>query len=211
MKLCPFYYIAKAGIKPVLAFFIIFILSLFTSWWPFWLLVLIIAAFIYKNPHKQLSNPDELAILAPISGKITAIEKIDYKNLGSCLEIRILNSLCDSGVLRGFKTCKLSQIINKKGLFLCPKMPQARRLNERQILISKESGVAVRILAGGFGRHLRLKQDLFLSQGEELGFLYSGEVSVILPAKSSLRINIGEKVKAMDLLAYLPLAINERQ
>lgn len=210
MKICPFFYIARTGVKPVLLTLVIFLLAFFfTASWGFWLLVFVLTLYLFINPNKELKNPDEKAVLSPVAGKIISINTAEYENLGKCIEVCINNSLLNPGVLRGFKTCKALKTIHKNGAFLCPYIPSAKRLNERVIYICKKEGLAMRVQAGVFGRTLKLKPISQMTQGEELGFLFDGRVSVLLPLASRLCINVGDKVKALDLLAYLPLQEHE--
>lgn len=208
MKICPFFYIAKAGVKPVMITFIIFLLAFFfTQYSLYWFILFAFTFFVYLNPSKNIKDPDSRAILMPIAGKIIAIENLEYEKLGKCVQITISNSCLQSGALRGLKDTKITSIIHKKGLFLCPFMKAAKTLNERFIYLCEANGhkFALKIQAGILGRNLSFKRAEDITQGSELGFLLDGMVSILLPSNSRLCANIGDKVKALDLLAYLPL------
>lgn len=209
MRICPLFYLSKAGKKPALITLVLFLLAFFlmNTYWP-WLVLFLITIFLFRDSNKELSNPDEKAILSPIAGKIIAFDNIEYNTLGKCVEIKLANSILNQGTLRALKDAKITKTIYKHGNFFCPCMKAAKSLNERVIYICNNQGFdfALRVQAGVFGRKLKLytKGDSFYA-GEDLGFLLDARVSIILPADSRICVRVGEKVGAMDLLGYLPL------
>lgn len=213
MKIFPFYYLSKAGIKIVLFFLIIFILAfLFLyTWWPF-LILLLLVLYFFRDSNKYIINPDQNAILSPIQGKIIELNQIEIKDIGKCIEMKINKGFFDKGSLRGIKNADIISIKHKHGLSLCPYMQASKRLNERIIYKLKDKDkFALKIRAGSFSRRLELLSNFSKMQaGMELGFVYDAQICLYLPHNSRLCAQVGERVEQLDLLAYLPYENNAK-
>ncbi|MDR2790740.1 MAG: phosphatidylserine decarboxylase [Campylobacteraceae bacterium] len=204
--------IAKEGWKVCGVAFALF---LFAAWTHFaaWLMlfVLIFLLFIYRNPERIAAEDDPLAILAPIDGKITAIEQSADELSGGekCLYIRIRSLPFDVSMVRFPATAVLTSAKTVHGLFLPPHAKEAFILNERiDMKCAKgNDNFAIRLRAGAFSRRLYLsKEKGNIRSGARVAFMVDGIVELFLPFDSRIKFSTGDYVKGgesvMGYFAY---------
>jgi phosphatidylserine decarboxylase len=201
--------IAKEGWLNIGVAFIIFLLAcLFDFGSHFMLFVLLFLTFIYRNPERIAYEDDPLAILAPIDGKITAIDKDE--NLienQSFLRIKIRSLFFDVSMARFPIDAFLSNAKTTHGLFLTPNTKTAERLNEQIELkcAHKNLPFYMRITAGSFSKKISLgKERGNIKSGARIAFMVDGTVELFLPLNSRIKLSIGDNVKGGEsVIGYL--------
>ncbi|MDR1555300.1 MAG: phosphatidylserine decarboxylase, partial [Campylobacteraceae bacterium] len=95
--------IAKEGWRNIAIVFAIFLLS---CWMDFgshiMFIILLIFITVYRNPERAVEEDDPLAILAPIDGKIIAIERVenDFLDTKKWLYVKIRSLPFDVSMIR---------------------------------------------------------------------------------------------------------------
>jgi phosphatidylserine decarboxylase len=159
-------------------------------------IITFILLFAYRNPNINFYNKNDKNILAPIDGKISAIDysKNKYK-------IYIDVSLCNTHVLRAPKTApfKIKSFVN--GINLCSNTYKAKLLNTRATL--KFDDVKVKLLSGMCNPEITLYDTLGkVESTQAIGVFLHGSVLVEIPKEYELKVNLNDKVKAgQSLLA----------
>lgn len=200
-------YISKKSYFPLGILFVLFLIVwIFWSFSWFLLLLIFIVLFVYRKSNRNLVCNDLKAVLAPIGGKVTKIDCVKYRNLGERIEINIKNAFYQIGV---FSTCckmDIKEVRIKHGLFLCSESDLAKQMNERILIFATAQGkeIVYRVYAGSLDRKLKL--DNFsrkLQNGDEMGFLINGSISLLLPKDSRIYVALGDEIKSGSLLGYL--------
>jgi len=166
----------------------------------------------FRSPSLSISS-DETQVLCPADGKVVVIEetieteflkdkRIQLSVFMSPVNVHI-NRNPISGVVKYFKY--------NAGKYLVAWHPKSSTENERTtIVIENSAGVAVlfRQIAGALARRIvwYVKEGDEVQQGEQFGFIkFGSRVDVFLPLGSSIKVQIGEKVKGgRTILAELP-------
>ena len=191
--------ISKEGLLPLGVSLLVWILSLWFDFLPWVFLVILLGlVWVYRNPERIPDEEDPLAILAPIDGKVTAIEQCKVDSCtNQMLCIRIVSSAYGVGVLRAPSAFTCKAISFKDGLNLSHETPQAPLLNTRIRMECESKGGAfwIGVQAGPWIRYV---QTYDLSKpvrfGGRFGFGLSSKVTLYLPYSSRIRVNVGDKV-----------------
>jgi len=190
--------ILKQGYKKIGIAFTISIFSFLFLCDSLGFLVLFIALFItyaYRNPIIGFIPKDEVIVLSPIEGKISAIDrgKHTYK-------VYIDVNLCNTHILRAPKTSKMSIKKLIHGINLCHNTYKAKKLNSRAKL--KFDDISVKLLSGLCNTDLEFIEEKKVLVGEEIGLFFHGSVMVEIPLeKYKLTITLGQKVSSETILA----------
>ncbi|MDR1460042.1 MAG: phosphatidylserine decarboxylase [Campylobacteraceae bacterium] len=196
--------IAKEGWRNIAIVFVIFLLSCWVDFGSHVMfIVLLLFITIYRNPERIAAEDDPLAILAPIDGKIIAIERIESNLLGDtkCLHVKIRSLPFDVSMIRSPASTNLTNVKAIHGLFLPPHKKEAEKLNERlEINCSyKNLSFVIRIVAGVFAKKINLaKNKGSLKAGERIAFVTDGIVELFLPFDSRIKLSIGDYVKGAE-------------
>ena len=155
--------------------------------------------FFFRNPERVADDDSPGTYLAPIDGTIAGIEN---KHVGSrqVIVISIANDLTDVHQVRAPADATVTEIWRRHGIFLPTASAKAAALNEKA-LIKLRTGrqhLEMEMLASRLGEKIGLypENGEKLKSGQRLGFLFSGRLDLVLPAKSELKIAIGDDVKA---------------
>jgi phosphatidylserine decarboxylase len=153
-------------------------------------IITFVLLFAYRNPNINFYNKDEKNILAPIDGKITAIDysKNKYK-------VYIDVSLCDTHILRAPKDApfKIKSFIN--GMNLCSNTYKAKLLNTRATL--KFDDIKVKLLSGMCNPNITLYDTLEnVEATQAIGVFLHGTIVVEIPKEYELQIALNDKIKA---------------
>ena len=199
-------YIAKEGFLSLFIVGFIFILVwIFYSFSILLFVLFLLLLFVFRIPNRSLVCTDKKAILSPIDGKVISIENVNHKDFGECIELSIENSLYNAGNIISPFCMDISEIRLKHGLFLCNE-PKFKTISEKIFILAKSSNalVGLRICAGFFDRKLKLENIAYkLETGDKMGFLISGNVSLLLPKDTRLHIGLNDELRAGSLLGYL--------
>ncbi|AXH11570.1 phosphatidylserine decarboxylase [Halarcobacter bivalviorum] len=181
--------IAKEGQSKVFYLFLAFVLFfiLDCEFLSFIFFVLTIwFALIYRN--KRLEKDYDISdILAPISGKVSTIDKRDNK-----IQIIIDVSLCDNHILRAPKNGNFI-LIHQKGLNTLLDSLKAKKLNEKATI--KYSDMNIELISSLYGTDISIFSNEAL-MGDKLGVFLHGQVIVELDNSQEILVNIGNKVES---------------
>lgn len=179
-----------------------FIFEIFTA---LFLGIFVFVVFIFRNPERVAAVDDDYAVLSPIDGRVKNIEKISFLDR-EFTAITISKSILNVGTLRSPCDLKLVDFRQRHGLFLCPYLKSASLLNERNLFIcqSKDgSEIAIRMVAGAFGKGLYFEKFSSIRAGRRFGFLIDGSVVLMLPTTARISVSVGEKIKGLSVLGFL--------
>ncbi|MDD3324179.1 MAG: phosphatidylserine decarboxylase [Sulfurospirillaceae bacterium] len=199
---------AKEGWSYIGVFFVIFGIALYLQFFQwFFLALLLVAMYVFRNPERIPAEDDDMAILSPCDGTVESISKVTIptSNL-EVVRVVLKKSLSDVSFLRAPTALYIQKTEKIHGLFLPINSSVAQGLIERVILTceSKFSTVRMIVNVGMFGR----KVDLFKSVGplksaQRFGLLVDGSVKLYLPIDTRIKATIGDSVKAGEsVLGY---------
>lgn len=197
-------YIAKAGYKFILFFLILFAISALFGISPlFFLALLLLTLYFFRDPEREPFTDDKLALLSPIDGKIKEISVSNFDDK-EVAKIVISKPFFGVGTLRAISDANVTEVKKRHGLFLCQAMKISEMLNERAIIRFEKGNIkfAMKIIAGVFSRSLEIYNIASLKASRKFGFLGSGEVILYLPRDTKICVSVGESVKAASLLGY---------
>jgi len=197
-------YIAKAGYKYILLFLILFVISVLFGFVPlFFLALLLLTLYFFRDPEREPFTDDKLALLSPIDGKIKEISVSNFDDK-EVAKIVISKPFFGVGTLRAISDANVTEVKKRHGLFLCQAMKISEMLNERAIIRFEKGNIkfAMKIIAGVFSRSLEIYSITSLKASRKFGFLGSGEVILYLPRDTKICVSVGESVKAASLLGY---------
>ena len=197
-------YIAKAGYKFILFFLILFAISALFGISPlFFLALLLLTLYFFRDPEREPFTDDKLALLSPIDGKIKeiSVSNFDDKEVAKIVISKPFFGVC---TLRAISDANVTEVKRRHGLFLCQAMKISEMLNERAIIRFEKGNIkfAMKIIAGVFSRSLEIYNIASLKASRKFGFLGSGEVILYLPRDTKICVSVGESVKAASLLGY---------
>lgn len=200
--------LAKEGwlycLLALVAFLFAYVFSFFSF---FFFLLLLGTLFSYRNPERIAEEEDERSLLSPMDGKITNISKINLHDGSEALRIVIRKSLLDVGVLRAPIAMTIDDVKNRFGLFMDSSSALFADLSERKSLTCNNQFASIKLIisAGLWSQSIAVfhKAGAFKS-GERIGFLREGEVALLLPLDTRVKVSLNDEVKAgMTILGYL--------
>ncbi|EAK0812060.1 phosphatidylserine decarboxylase [Campylobacter lari] len=199
-------FIAKTGWSLLIVLAIVF--AIFQFIWGFsWLLWCIFIFFIYLFRAKKIDYiADPNTIIAPIEGKIKCIKTSSYKELGECIEVQIINNIFSQGNIIAPLDMNIEETRIRHGLFLCPFMKNTNLMGERMLFLanSKSKKWALRVIFGALNRKAHIDDfGHHLSHGQNIGFMFDGSVSLLLPKDTRICVNENDKVRIGTLIGYL--------
>ncbi|EAI8624037.1 phosphatidylserine decarboxylase [Campylobacter lari] len=199
-------FIAKTGWSLLIVLAIVF--AIFQFIWGFsWLLWCIFIFFIYLFRTKKIDYiADPNTIIAPIEGKIKCIKTSSYKELGECIEVQIINNIFSQGNIIAPLDMNIEETRIRHGLFLCPFMKNTNLMGERMLFLanSKSKQWALRVIFGALNRKAHIDDfGHHLSHGQNIGFMFDGSVSLLLPKDTRICVNENDKVRIGTLIGYL--------
>lgn len=193
--------INKFGYKNIAIFVVLFLLSYFFGFFPYIFgLILLFVILIYRNPEAVPQIDDPKAILSPIDGTIIAVKKSIYKG-NNYIEIIIKNTIFNSGVLRSPGNLDIGEILIKNGLNLYSSNTSKNLLSQRVAYIC--SPFIIRISSGVFSRKIYFEKLKQIKIGRRFGFIVDGRVSVFIPQSSRIKVSVGNKIKALNIIGFL--------
>ena len=166
-------YIAKAGYKFILFFLILFAISALFGIAPlFFLALLLLTLYFFRDPEREPFTDDKIALLSPIDGKIKEISVSNFDDK-EVAKIVISKPFFGVGTLRAVSDANVTEV-----------------------------KFVMKIIAGVFSRSLEIYNITSLKASRKFGFLGSGEVTLYLPRDTKIFVSVGESVKAASLLGY---------
>lgn len=178
--------------------------------WPIlrYILLVLSAAFFllivyfFRSPRFKV-NVIENAIVSPADGTVVAIEEIDeneYFN-DKRIQISVFMSPLNVHINRYPISGKVNYFQHHHGQFYVAWHPKSSHENERtSTVVEHTSGLEVlfKQIAGAVARRIVSYADVpsEVVQGNQCGFIkFGSRVDVLLPVDTSIKVEIGEKVK----------------
>lgn len=155
------------------------------------LLATIFIAFIYRNNLKEKAKVTK--IIAPIDGKILAIDKIDNKSV-----IHLEVNLCDSHILVAPKDSSYKFVSSKNGLNLKTNSYKAKILNEKKILSFDD--IFVELISGKCNFTHDFLDNSKVHQYQKIGLFFDGLIKITIPNNYPLSVKLGQKIKTGEIL-----------
>lgn len=174
--------------------------------WAFFVcsfMLYIFLLFFFRLPIRHL-EADPGLIYAPADGKVVVIEETmenEYFN-DMRLQVSIFMSPFNMHSNRYPVSGKVKYVCYHPGQYMVAWHPKSSELNERSTIVietGKGTEVMIRQIAGAVARRIvtYAKEDLFVKQGDELGFIkFGSRVDIFLPVDTEIEIPILQQVKA---------------
>lgn len=200
--------IAKEGWNQIVLTLMVFLLAYALSFLP-WVFFLIFVGTVYgyRNPERISEEDDGHCLVAPLDGTISDISKISLSDGSETLRIVIRKSFWDVGVLRAPLGMEILDIKKRFGLFMDAKSPLFSTLCERKGLTCKSAYAPFKMVisAGLWSQKITLySKATAFKAGERIGFLRHGEVALLLPLDTRIKVSLNDDVKAgASVLGYL--------
>ncbi|EAJ6142123.1 phosphatidylserine decarboxylase [Campylobacter lari] len=199
-------FIAKAGWNLLIVLAIVFAIAQFI-WgfsWLLWCIFILFACLFRTSKIDYIADPN--TIIAPIEGKIKSIKTSSYKELGECIEVQIINNIIHQGNIIAPLDMDIEETRLRHGLFLCPFMKNTNLMGERMLFLARSKGKqwALRIIFGALNRKAHIDDfGHHLNHGQNIGFMFDGSVSLLLPKDTRICVNENDKVRIGALIGYL--------
>lgn len=162
----------------------------------------VLIAQFFRNPKRKV-NASESQILAPVDGKVVAIEEVFVKEYFNeeKLKISIFMSPLNVHVTRYPISGRIVYNEYHKGKFLVAWHPKSSSDNEQTSIVirTKEFGdVMYKQIAGAMARRIvnYAQIDAEVQQGYDSGFIkFGSRVDVLLPLSARKKVSLNDTVK----------------
>ncbi len=195
---------------PFIIFFLIaavlvfFLLDKWISIIPVFLLSFMI--FFFRDPDRT-TPAGEMDFISPADGRVILIQNVyeDRFLKADAIEISIFMSPLNVHVNRSPCDGVVKDVIYKPGKFFPAFKPEASLHNESisMLLETKKGLILIRQVAGSIARRAvcRVKSGETLKKGGRFGIIkFSSRVDIYLPKDTSVKIKLGEKVRAGETI-----------
>lgn len=166
----------------------------------------------FRSP-KRIATISNESVLSPCDGTVVAIEEVDEPEFlkERCIQVSIFMSVWNVHI-NWYPI--MGEVVYQNyhpGKFLVAWEPKSSTLNERtSIAVKRPDGVQIlfRQIAGFLARRVvcYASKGSNAKQGEEMGFIkFGSRVDLFIPLNSSIKVNIGQKVKGtQSTIAVIP-------
>jgi phosphatidylserine decarboxylase len=190
----------------------VFIAFLGISW--LLLLMALITLFIvwfFRNPERHFIE-DEKVVICPADGKVIKVENVEANcsTSGKFKKISIFMNVFNVHVNRAPYSGTIEAVNYHEGRFISANLDKASLTNERnEIIIRTGDGrlISAVQIAGLIARRIVcwVKPGDIIQKGERIGLIrFGSRVDVYLPEDSTVKVKIGDKVKAGEThLGYI--------
>lgn len=201
--------IAPEGYPYIFFFLIVTILVFFfldklIALFPFVLLCFMV--FFFRDPERLIPDGDNYFV-SPADGRVILIQNVHEDRFlkDDVIEISIFMSPLNVHVNRSPCRGTVKDVIYSKGRFFSAFKPEASVYNENiSILLQTDKDILlIRQIAGSIARRAvcRAKKGDILNKGERFGIIkFSSRVDIYLPKDTSIKVNLGQKVKAGETI-----------
>lgn len=166
------------------------------------LVLLSFMIFFFRDPERETPAGDR-DFVSPADGKIILIQNVYEESFlkADAVEISIFMSPLDVHVNRSPFDGVVKDVIYKAGKFFPAFKPEAHEHNESiSMLLETAKGlILIRQVAGTIARRAvcRVKNGDMLQKGQRFGIIkFSSRVDIYLPKDTSIKVRLGQKVKA---------------
>jgi phosphatidylserine decarboxylase len=156
----------------------------------------------FRNPKRQ-THINDRHIIAPVDGKVVAIEEVEEKEFfhDKRRQISIFMTPLNVHVTRYPVSGKVIYSQYHKGEYLVASHPKASSLNERTTIVVENpvSGkILYRQVAGFVARRIvnYAQPDMQVIQGTDAGFIkFGSRVDILIPLDYKVSVVLGEKIR----------------
>jgi phosphatidylserine decarboxylase len=194
--------IAQEGIKPILysvGVLIIFLILDIDFLFFLGTIFTIVQILFFYNPEREPEEVDELAVIAPVDGKI---KEINIKE--NSVEIIIDNSLVDPHFIRSILEIAIEKIQYTRGVFLFRSNKNSNSLNESAILSFKHKRKKFSLILESsyikFPISFYEKEKAKFLTGKRIGFFGGGIATLICPKEMESKVSVGTNIRAGESL-----------
>ncbi|MCP9201399.1 phosphatidylserine decarboxylase family protein [Gramella sp. GC03-9] len=176
-------------------------------WLKFGILILSLLLFIlilqfFRNPKRNTPKNNE-HILAPVDGKVVAIEEVYEKEYfkDKRIQISIFMSPINVHVTRHPVGGTVTYSKYHPGKFLVAWHPKSSEENERTTVVVKNEvtgEILYRQIAGALAKRIvnYAEVDAVVEQGSDSGFIkFGSRVDVLVPVGTKIQVELNQKVK----------------
>lgn len=176
-------------------------------WLRFSVLVVSIILFLliiqfFRNPKRRTQTSD-LSIVAPVDGKVVAIEEVFEKEYfkDKRLQVSIFMSPLNVHVTRHPVSGKVTYSKYHPGKFLVAWHPKSSEENERTTVVVKNKvagEILYRQIAGAMAKRIvnYAEEGTEVIQGSDSGFIkFGSRVDVFMPVDTVVNVKLNQKVK----------------
>ena len=191
----------RDGIPFVLVPLVLAIVAVLLGYWPVWLGLLLIAAFMaffFRDPHRAVPSEPGI-VLAPADGRITIVRHGGPTSPESLVSIFL--SPLDVHVNRSPIAGEITEISYKRGKFLIATNERSSLLNEQNTLTIKGADVTVKCtqIAGIVARRIVCwkRPGERVECGERFGMIrFGSRTDLLLPPAVEVVVEEGMQVRA---------------
>lgn len=206
--------IAKEGWNHCLVVLMITLIAYAIGFLPWLFSLLFIATlFVYRNPERLVCDEDENALVSPVDGTISAISKVHASDGQEWLRVVIQKNISDVGIIRAPIAMHVIESKKRFGLPLSSTSSLAKSLREKVVLTCKGKEVLIKMVfyTGQWSQKIDIFDKAgYLKAGERLAFLQEGEVALLLPLDTRIKVVLNDNVKAaQSVLGYLSYKAND--
>ena len=214
MSKYPHPIIAEEGIPFVIILMLAAVgVGIFWGWWsiPLWIALAFVLQF-FRDPPRVIPDGAGL-VLCPADGRVIVVGDAPdpYRGGAKSVKVSIFMNVFNVHSQRSPVDAVVKDVRYSKGLFVNASFDKASSDNERNALIlAMDDGTEISCVqvAGLIARRILcyVKAGERLARGQRYGFIrFGSRVDVYLPAGSTPRVAIGDKIKASStVLAELP-------
>lgn len=178
----------------------------FISWIPAVILgvILCLVVWFFRDPERTASYKDG-EFFSPADGKVVEISEAEHAFTGKAKKVGIFMNIFSVHVNRSPCTGQVDFIEYVPGKKVAAFAPKAAEINERNYVgLSTQWGRVMMVqIAGLVARRIvcRLRRGDVLEAGQRYGMIKLGSrVDVYLPENASIRVKLGDNVKAGESL-----------
>ncbi len=196
-------FISKKGLKPLLfliglALVLTFFISDFLG--NVAIVLVLVTVYIFRDTKRYIFE-NSTSVLAPVDGKILAIDTVDDK-----YKIYCKVGLFDNHLVRAPFDSELKVKKYQKGLNLNPNTVKAKALNEQATykFTSEEDQTVLKLklISGLCNIGIDEVENKNVSQGEELVYFLDGIAIITVKKENKLLVSFGEKLLCGQTILY---------
>lgn len=175
-------------------------------------IIYLLLLWFFRNPFRQLNQPDPDAIYAPCDGRIVVIEEVHEQEFfkEKRIQVSIFMSPLNVHINWNPVSGEIAYVKHHPGKYLVAWHPKSSSENEMTstVLQNEKTSMLIRQIAGALARrivnYMQPKQKV--AAGTEMGFIkFGSRVDLLLPLNVKLNVKLDQRVKgASTIIARIP-------
>ena len=160
-----------------------------------WFIVSLVLVFVYRKPKREIFRSNAM-LSSLIDGTIVGIDRLQ-----DTICVKIENSIIDASIIKAPLECQITKIKKRNGIYLQNMARLSDKLNEKYEIWLDKAQVKVDIMPSVLsftGVSFYPQREDEVGFGEEIGFMMHGVVMIYLQNNATLKVSIGDKVKANE-------------